>query len=154
MGFLHRESERVGWGGGGRTERETENIPAGYTRDHADPILRSYIIMVPILLHPLRVSKPYTWLTVFFNLHISPQPPYRNTSNNATSLNSPKKEILNSIKITTTGHNTECTLVPVSLPPSALVLFPIKATDDDDDDHHHHHDNDVLSWSWHLCVRL
>jgi hypothetical protein len=153
MGFLHRESERVGWGGEGgrggeRTERETENIPAGYTRDHADPILRSYIIMVPILLHPLRVSKPYTWLTVFFLIYIYPLSPSTNThtSNNATSLNSPKKEILNSIKLTTRGHNTECTLVPVSLPPSALVLFPIIATDDDDDD--------VLSWSWHPCVRL
>lgn len=57
MGFLHRESERVGWEGN-ELKRKRENIPAGYRQDHIDPILRSYIIMVPILLHPLAYLKP------------------------------------------------------------------------------------------------
>jgi hypothetical protein len=57
---LFTQRKRKSGMGGKRTERETENIPAGYRQDHADPILRSYIIMVPILLHPPRVSKTYT----------------------------------------------------------------------------------------------
>lgn len=38
MGFLHTESERVGWEGN-ELKRKRENIPAGYRQDHIDPIL-------------------------------------------------------------------------------------------------------------------